>query len=476
MSAAPTSTFKERVTRERAKGNVIAAVKAGAERMMRARQSAWGALGDAEVQRLRDAAKAAKQKAIGNLDFYLDQFVTQVNRRGGKVHLCKDSAEATRRVTDIARQAGAKLAVKSKSMATEEIHLNQALAEGGVQAVETDLGEYIIQLAGEMPSHIVGPAIHKTRDDVAELFTKDAGRPISNDPVELLGYARARLREAFITADIGITGCNVAVAETGSVCLFTNEGNARLVTSQPRIHIVVVGMEKLVATWEDFEPIMALLARSATGQQLTSYCTVVTGPRREGEIDGPEELHVVVLDNGRSQLRGTEFEEALHCIRCASCLNVCPVYRLVGGHAYGDVYSGPIGAVLTPLLRGMDGYCDLPQHGTSLCGACSEACPVQIPLHDLLQRLRVRAVREKRVPAGDRLAMRLWAWLWSSPARYRLFGRAGRWLSAPLARNGWLKWAPGPAAGWTAYRDLPAPSARPLRDRLQERGLGRGAR
>jgi L-lactate dehydrogenase complex protein LldF len=472
-SRQPPSSFRSRAIALMKDRSVNAAVKLGTARKVIARLKAWGELGEPEVARLRAAAKAAKAKVMRDLPAYWEQFRSQVEGRGGQVRFCQDGAAACRAVAEIALAAGARLAVKSKSMATEEIHLNSALAAASVEAVETDLGEFILQLAGETPSHIVGPAMHKNRFDVAALFSKDAGRTIAPEPAELLAYARARLRQAFVTADIGITGCNVAVAETGSVCLFTNEGNARLVTSQPRIHIVVVGIEKLVATWEDYEPILALLARSATGQRITAYSTVVNGPRLPGEIDGPDEMHVIVMDNGRSRLLGTPYEEALHCIRCASCLNVCPVYRQTGGHAYAPVYSGPIGAVLNPLLNGMEEYCDLPLHATSLCGACSDACPVGIPLHELLQKLRVQAVAEGRVSGGERLSMRLWGWLWSSPLRYRLFARIARLLSLPLSRGGWLRWAPGIAAGWTAYRDLPAPRGRLLRDRMIERGLAK---
>lgn len=466
------TTFAQRAAVAMQTPRRIQATASATRRLYNNRLQAYREMGLDQAEDLRRRARAAKAEAIAHLDRYLEQFTAQVQSRGGHVYRCRTQAEAAATVVEICRRAGARRVVKTKSMVTEEIHLNHALAAAGIQAVETDLGEYILQLAGETPGHIVGPAVHYTRGDVAALFARVSGQAVDPEPRSLLGFARSRLRDEFLGADVGITGGNFAVAETGTVVLVTNEGNANMVTSQPRVLISVIGMEKLVPTWDHLEPLLGILPRAATGQAITSYVGMITGPRQPGEVDGPEEWHVVILDGGRSAALGTEFEEALYCIRCGSCLNACPVYRQVGGHAYGDTYSGPIGAVITPLLRGLDGWCDLP-HASSLCGACHEACPVGIHLHDLLLKWRHRAVREGQVPRAEGWIFRLWAWLWSHPARYRLFARLSAWLAAPLARGGWLRWAPGPLAGWTRYRDLPAPRARTFQDLWAQRQRAR---
>jgi L-lactate dehydrogenase complex protein LldF len=341
-------------------------------------------------------------------------------------------------------------------MASEEIGLNRALEAVGIRAVETDLGEYILQLAGGHPVHIVAPAIEKTSSDVAALFTKLEGRPVGTDLQDLLPVARAHLREVFLTADVGVTGVNFAVAETGSICLVTNEGNGRFVSALPRVHVALMGMERLVPTTADLAVMLKLLGRSGTGQRLTTYSTVLTGPRREGEEDGPDELHVVVLDNGRSNLRRGRYREMLACIRCGACLNVCPVYRKTGGAAYGPVYSGPMGAVLAPLLVGLENAPSLP-HASSLCGACTEACPVKIPLHELLLDLRRDLVEQRVAPWWERLAFTLWSYAWSSPAGYRITTALAR-LGQPLGG------VAGPGREWTRGRRLPRLAARRYRD------------
>jgi L-lactate dehydrogenase complex protein LldF len=332
-------------------------------------------------------------------------------------------------------------------MLTEEIGLNHALEQGGTRVVETDLGEYIIQLAGEHPVHILAPAIEKTAEDAAALLSKVEGKPVSAELPELMRAARRQLRQVFLDADVGITGANFGVSETGSVCLVTNEGNGRLVSSLPRIHIAMMGMERLVADLSDLAVLLRLLARSGTGQRLSVYTTLLTGPRRAGEEDGPEELHVVILDNGRSNLLGTHYSEMLACIRCGACLNVCPVYRKSGGAAYGPVYSGPMGAVLLPLLVGLEDSPSLP-HASSLCGACSDACPVKIPLHELLLELRKDLVDRGVAPRWERLAFDLWSLAWSSSLGYRLTAALGR-LGAPLAGLA------GPGRTWAKGRALP---------------------
>src|SRR5439155_20294140 len=325
----------------------------------------------------------------------IEQFRAAVEARGGHVHFARTGDDASAYVAEVCRSHGAKVAAKSKSMASEEIRLNDALEAAGVRPVETDLGEYILQLAGEHPVHIVAPAIEKTKEEVAELLSAVEGTPVEPELGALTQAARRQLRRTFLEAEVGITGANFAVAETGTVVLGTNEGNGRLVSALPKVHIAILGMERLVANLADLAVLLRLLARSGTGQRLTTYTTLLTGPRRAGEQDGPGDLHVVIHDNGRSNLLGGRYEEMLACIRCGACLNVCPIYRKSGGGAYGPVYSGPMGAVLLPLLVGLERALALP-HASSLCGACTEACPVKIPLHELLLELR-RDLVDRRV-------------------------------------------------------------------------------
>lgn len=398
-------------------------------------------------EELREAARSIRADILGRLPDVLERMADEVEGRGGHVFWASTAEEANDYIEQVARRTNAKLAVKSKSMASEEIHLNDALEAQGIEVVETDLGEWIIQLAGETPSHIIAPALHKTRTDVAELFSRVAGGDVSEVPAELCAFARARLREKFIGADLGISGVNFGVAETGSVVIVTNEGNGRMVTSLPRTHIAVMGMERVVSSWTQLDVLLALLTRAATGQPISVYVTAVTGPRRPPEIDGPEEFHLVVLDNGRSEILGTEFQEILHCIRCGACLNVCPVYRQIGGHAYGWVYSGPIGAVLTPLLNPSPETAEL-SGASSLCGACWEACPVKIPLQDMLLGLRMRSAPDAH--ARERAAWKAWAAAWSRPAAYRASTR----LASTAARM--LPEMFGPRS-WTQSRTRPRP-------------------
>lgn len=427
------------------RGHTQDALAAATARLGDNRVAAWEALEDVEA--LRQRAHEIRMRAVNDLDGLLGQFRRNLEARGGHVHFAGTAEDACAAIVDVCRGAQATLVAKSKSMVSEEIGLNAALEAAGVRAVETDLGEYILQLAGEHPVHIIAPAIEKTAAEVAALLSEVEGTPVPPELETLTQVARGQLREVFQTADVGMTGVNFAVAETGSICLVTNEGNGRLVSSLPRVHIAIMGMERIVPTLAELTPLLQVLARSATGQKLSTYTTLITGPRREGEQDGPEELHVVVLDNGRSNLRRGRYREMLACIRCGACLNVCPVYRKAGGGAYGPVYSGPMGAVLAPLLVGLEHAPSLP-HASSLCGACTDACPVKIPLHELLLDLRRDLVAEGVASRRERLAFTLWSLAWSFPLGYRLSTR----LARVGQRFGGLG---GPGRRWAAGRSLP---------------------
>lgn len=404
---------------------------------------------------MRERARAIRTHTVQNLDYYLEQLASKVRENGGYVHFAQTDAEAVDIVRRIAQHHRVKSVAKSKSMISEEIRLNDALEADGLEVYETDLGEYILQLAEETPSHIVGPALHKTREDVAELFSELTGEKLSSDTPTLTAVAREKLREVFLKAEMGITGCNFAVAETGSITLVTNEGNGRMVTSLPRVQVTLMGMERIVPRLEDLDILLTMLTRSATGQKATSYTTITTGPRCQGEKDGPEAFHLVIVDNQRSSILGGDFEEALNCIRCGACLNICPVYRQVGGHAYGWVYSGPIGAVLTPLYKGIEEWGELAQ-ATSLCGACYEACPVKIPLHDMLVDIRQESVEKGCSHPVERWAFKGYAAMMGRPSFYRLAQRFGRLAQLPVVQSGRIQNAPAPVSGWTESRSLPA--------------------
>ena len=412
---------------------------------------------------LRDKARAIRIHALRHLDRLLARFADEVTALGGVVHFASDAIEANRIVAAILDAAGATTVVKSKSMVSEEIELNAHLEGVGVDVVETDLGEYIGQIAGDTPSHIIAPVLHMTREDVGRLFADHLGVDYTDDPTRLNLIARETLRPVFLSADAGISGVNMAVAESGSVVVVTNEGNGRLVTTAPRVHIALMGMERVVPGWEDAAVILETLARSATGQRLSVYTNVVTGPRRPDDPDGPEELHVVIIDNGRSEVLGSPTSEILACIRCGACLNVCPVFRTVGGHGYGTVYSGPVGSVLTPGLGGMDPWWDLP-YASTLCGACEEVCPVGIQIPAMLLELRRLAASQGRLPGWLNRGMRRYARAATEPRRWARLRRLARLVTAPLARHGWIAWMPGPGRGWTQYRDLPRPPAESFTD------------
>ncbi len=376
-----------------------------------------------DFEALRAEGERIRSEAVADLPALLDRFQRNLERNGVVVHRAPTGADAAAYITEVVLQHGTEV-VKGKSMASEEIGLNERLGAAGVDVAETDLGEFIVQTAGEAPEHIIIPAIHKSRADVRALLEPLAGEPIGDDPADLTAFARAHLRERFLRAPVGITGVNFGVAETGTLVLVENEGNGRMCSGLPRVHIAIMGMERIVANMADLATLLPLLIRSGTGQKITSYVSLVGGPRRGEEADGPDELHLVILDNGRSRVRDTAYRSVLHCIRCGACQNVCPVYRQVGGTAYGWVYGGPIGAVLTPLLHPQDGLDELGQ-ASSLCAACDDVCPVRIPLHELLLGLR----RDRAVTSAgrlERLAFRAWSTAWSRPFIYRLTTRTAR--------------------------------------------------
>lgn len=428
-----------------------------------------------EFEALRDSARDIKKHVLAHLDLYLERYEDTVRASGGHVHFARTSQEACETILDICKSHGAKTVTKGKSMVSEEIGLNAALEAAGLQAIETDLGEYIIQLRGEAPSHIIAPAVHLNKEQVEEDFRRvHTHLPPERDltePETLLGEARAILRQKFLSADIGITGANFLVAETGSSIIVTNEGNGDLTQILPRVHIVVASLEKIVPTLDDAAQIMRVLARSATGQDITVYSTISTGPRRAGDADGPEHYHVVLVDNGRSNMLGSDFEDMLRCIRCGACMNHCPVYHAVGGHAYGWVYPGPMGAVLTPSLIGVEQGGHLPNAST-FCGRCESVCPVRIPLPKMMRHWREREFERHLNPALQRGGLQLWAFIAQHNLLYRMMtalampllswlGRKrGRFSSLPLA------------SGWTRYRDLPAPQG----STFQQQWRGRGGR
>ena len=426
-----------------------------------------------EFEALRDQGRAIKDHTLAHLDFYLTRFEDRVTAAGGAVHWAEDGQAARAIVLEICRKAGARTVTKGKSMIGEEIAINEHLVRHGITPVETDLGEYIIQLRDEPPSHLIAPAIHVTRAQIAESFrqahrTLDPARSLE-EPRALLAEARGALRERFLEADVGITGANFLIAETGSTVIVTNEGNGDLTQTLPKVHIVLASLEKLVPTLEDASTILRLLARSATGQEFSVYTTFSTGPRRPGDLDGPEEFHVVLLDNGRSRMLGTEFQEMLRCIRCGACLNHCPIYQSVGGHAYGWVYTGPMGAVLTPALIGIEEAGHLPNAST-FCGRCEAVCPMRIPLPKMMRHWREREFEQHLQPARLRLALKAWAFFARRPALYRIAARIG---AATLGRAGRRRGAFRSlplAGGWTMSRDLPAPEGGTFQARWRARG------
>ncbi len=448
------------------------AVKFTTERLRAGKHTASAEQGDWEVWRER--GRQIRLHTIAHLDYYLHLFADNARKNGVHVHFAADAGEAAAIAAAIAKKKQAKTVVKSKSMVSEETHINHAMEDIGVEAIETDLGEYIIQLAGETPSHIIIPAIHKNRHQIAELLSQKAGERLPPDTAVLAGFVRKLLREKFLDADIGMTGCNFAIAETGSMVLFENEGNARMVTTVPKTQITLMGMERIIPSFADLEVMATLLPRSATGQRLTVYMSAITGPKRAEDGDGPEEMHVIILDNGRSlQLGDPEFQELLNCIRCGACLNACPVYRHIGGHSYGGVYTGPIGAVLTPALNKNVAEWDDIAYASSLCGACYEACPVKIPLHDMLVYLRRRKAESGNTPAVEKSGFRGFGYVMSDAKRWSRTLKVARVGQRFVSRDGMIKAKIGPLKGWNSYRYTPGLPDKSFRDswNLLEREL-----
>ncbi|WP_136680945.1 LutB/LldF family L-lactate oxidation iron-sulfur protein [Neptunomonas sp. XY-337] len=420
-----------------------------------------------EFDSLRDEAMQLKNHIIENLDLYLEQFEENVTKQGGHVHWARTSDDACKTILDICRQVGAKTVTKGKSMVSEEVNLNEYLEANGVTPVETDLGEYILQLRGDHPSHIIAPAIHLNLEDVTEAFHEHHGRPRSSDPAVLMQEAREMLREKFVAADVGITGANFCVAETGSTIIVTNEGNGDLTQTLPKTHIVITSIEKVVPTLEDMTLFQRLLARSATGQEFTVYNTLSTGPRRADDQDGPENFHVVLVDNGRSEMVGSEFQDMLRCIRCSACMNHCPVYGSVGGHSYGWVYPGPMGSVLTPKMIGIEKAGLLPNAST-FCGKCESVCPVRIPLPQLMRHWREDEFSKHLSPKAARWGLGGWAFFAKRPSLYRLLSKgANRALRLMAGKKGRVTKLPL-AGGWTDWRDMPAPSGKTFMEQYKQ--------
>jgi len=420
------------------------------------------------LEQIREAAKSARDFALAHLDHLLEQFERNACARGAQVHWAETGDDVNRLVLEIARRNAVRKIIKSKSMLGEETGLNHYLEAAGIEVRETDLGEYIIQEARETPSHIIAPAIHRTADEIADLFQQKHKLPRKTDIGEMTREARMVLRPHFLTADMGITGANFLVAESGTSMIVTNEGNGRMTTTLPRVHVAIAGIEKVLPTLEDVAFILRLLTRSATGQSISNYLTFTTGPKQAGDKDGPDEFHIILVDAGRTRVLASDLRAALRCIRCGACMNHCPVYQSVGGHAYGWVYPGPIGAVLTPAYVGLENALDLPNAAT-MCNQCGVVCPVKIPLPDLMRKLREQQVERGLRPWSERLALRFWAWVALRPAAYawiaRLLAAVGRWAGGSMRLMHKL---PG-GASWSRYRDMPAPPGKTFRELYRRR-------
>jgi len=460
MSGTATS-IPFRANAQRVPPGMPAAVQKATTKFLGNRAALVAALGPELWEALRQAGHELRLHALQHLDAYLEQAERAIVARGGHVHWARDAAEAQRIVLGLSRDHGVKLAVKSKSMATEEIGLNHALEAAGIRVLETDLGEYIVQLAGMGPAHIVVPAFHLSKEEIAALFREKLKVQAPAEAEQLTQIARARLREEFLAADLGISGGNFLVAETGTILTVTNEGNGRMCTTVPPVHVAVVGIDKVVPDWESLTVLLKLLARSATGQKLSCYTQFISGPPGTPAETGPTEFHLILLDNGRSRiLRTPETRKTLLCIRCGACLNICPVYNSVGGYTYGYPISGPTGAMFATQILGTKAAGALP-FASTLCGACNDICPVKIPITEILLRLRQRVVEgddtEPRVaPAVLQAAARAGALGLGSTRLYRLGSRLLRWLQRPFVRDGWMAALPPPLSRWTMARPFPA--------------------
>lgn len=462
------ASYQERVEAALNNKHLKTALGRATGRMSAQRVNAMSAV---DGQTLRDQVRQMKEYVLRHWPALLEQLESKLRANGVQVHWARDAAEANTIILEIARRSNVKKVVKGKSMATEEILLNQTLEKAGIPAIESDLGEYIIQLNGEPPSHIVAPVIHRRLEDIAEIMHQQLDMPLTLDPEVMCAMARAKLRQEFLTADMGVTGCNFAIAETGTICIVTNEGNGRLTSTLPRIYVALMGIEKVVPTVEDAFLQYQALCRSCTGQQVSVYLSMTSGPRKAGDADGPTEFHVVLLDNGRSDMLAHGYGEALMCIRCGACLNSCPVYREIGGHAYGSTYSGPIGAVISALLP-MD-VTDVNQlpHASSLCGACRDACPVKIDIPRLLLDLRHDQVEAGESALFDRAAILGFVQAMQSQSRYEQAGKLASLTTNLLANfsGGNLKFMPPPLSGWTQSRDFPPFARKSFRELWAER-------
>lgn len=467
-------TFHERIRLSLSDEDLQIALDANAERRFEARENAFASLSmDLTIMRAR--AKQIRQDVVDHLDQYIDQFVAQAESNGLVIHFAANSMDAVNMVLDIARENGAKLIAKSKTMVSEEIGLNHVLEAAGLKVVETDLGEYIVQLRGEPPAHIITPAVHLTKEQCGETFTEKLGIPYTDDVATMTAAARERLRQIFLEADIGISGVNFGVAESGTLCMVTNEGNGRMVTTLPKVHIALMGIERMVPTMQDLALMLELLPRSATGQKMTVYTTLINGPRKPSDADGPEQRHLILVDNGRRAMRESPLAEGLLCIRCGACLNACPVFGEIGGHAYVNergetsTYPGPIGSIISPGLFGQEQFGKFARAST-LCGACKDACPVDIDLPKLLLRVRAGGVtlnskeKERSIPLPVNLGLRMYTWMATNPRRFTFALKAVGWFSKLVSPGS--NWLPLPGfTGWGYSKDLPRPSQLPFRER-----------
>ncbi|MEN2860533.1 LutB/LldF family L-lactate oxidation iron-sulfur protein [Mannheimia haemolytica] len=469
MSYLQTNTlpFKQRVEQQVNNEIVRKALVKAQETIGANRQRMVDELGNWEEW--RDDAKAIRNHVLANLDAYLYQLSEKVTQNGGHVFFAETAEEATDYIKNVAKAKNAKKIVKSKSMVTEEIGMNHVLEAEGIKVVETDLGEYLLQIVGDKPSHIVVPAIHKDRHRIRQEMHDVLGYQGSETPEEMTAFVRQKIREDFLEADIGISGCNFAVPETGSVCLVTNEGNLRMATTVPKTHIAVMGMERIAPTFKEVDVLITMLARSAVGAKLTAYNTWLTGPRLEGETDGPEELHLVIVDNGRSKILESEFQEVLRCIRCGACLNTCPAYRQIGGHGYGSIYPGPIGSVISPLLGGYEEFKELP-YACSLCTACNSVCPVKIPLAQLILKHREKIADAGLTPMAERLSIFGFNFANSHPTLWKVGVKVGAKVASKLIKNGKAPVNFGALGEWTKARDLPTAEGESFREWFNNRG------